>query len=422
MAATVLIIGSGGREHALAWKLAQSSHVGRIIVCPGNDGMGDVARCVAAHDIDAWCRAAHDNAVDLVVIGPEKPLVEGAADRLRAEGFAVFGVSAEAARLEGDKAYAKDFLEEFRIPAAKSRCFDDARLACAYLDEHPGPWVVKATGLAAGKGVSVCDDEAQAKIEVRRMLDDRAFGEAGARVLIEERLTGPELSVFAILDGKRMASFAPSRDHKRLLAGDRGPNTGGMGAYTPVADADAAMMERIDREILRPTLDGLSARAINFRGLLFVGLMLTADGPKVLEYNCRFGDPETQVVLPACDDDLFVLLDGAAHGELPVEGRLELSRPAVGIVLAAEGYPVAPRKGDGIDGIDEFPRDGLLFHAGTKRADQRWQTDGGRVLCAVAHGDDVGSARRRAVELAASIHFAGAQRRDDIALQEENAS
>jgi phosphoribosylamine--glycine ligase len=331
-------------------------------------------------------------------------------------------VSASAARLEGDKAYAKDFLVEFGIPAAASECFDDAREACAYLDEHPGPWVVKATGLAAGKGVSVCDDEAQAKIEVRRMLDDRAFGDAGARVLIEERLEGPELSVFAVIDGERMACFAPSRDHKRLLAGDRGPNTGGMGAFTPVADADAAMLEQIDREVLAPTLKGLQSRGLDFRGLLFVGLMLTADGPKVLEYNCRFGDPETQVVLPAFDGDLYALLHGAAVGELPVEGRLKMSRPAVGIVLAADGYPVAPRKGDGIDGIDDFPADGLLFHAGTKRADESWKTNGGRVLCAVAHGDNVSAARLRAVELATGIKFDGAQRRDDIALQEESAS
>ncbi len=416
MGQRVLVIGSGGREHALAWKLSQSPRVEEVLVGPGNDGMRDVARRVDAGEDGGWAQLARREKVDLVVIGPENPLVEGLADRLRAAGLAVFGPSAAAARLEGDKAFAKAFMEAAGVPTARAEIFDDATRALRWLDEHPGRWVVKAAGLAAGKGVIVCDDAAQASEAVHRIMQEQAFGTAGATVVIEERLEGPELSVFAVLDGHRAAWFAPSRDHKRLLEGDRGPNTGGMGAFTPVPDVDEALMRRVIDEVLDPTVEELRRRGLDYRGLLYLGLMLTADGPRLLEYNCRFGDPETQVVLPAYPGDLYELLDGAARGHLPVEGGLPREGAAVGFVLASEGYPVSPRKGLPIDGLEGA--EGLIFHAGTRRHEGRWLTAGGRVLCAVARADELGEARRRALHLAEGLRFPGAQIRRDIAARE----
>jgi phosphoribosylamine--glycine ligase len=417
--ANVLIVGSGGREHALAWRLSRSPTVGTVYVAPGSDGMADVAELVAANDHQSWLGAATDLRADLVVIGPEAPLVDGLGDELRRRDFAVFGPSRDGARLEGDKAYAKEFLEEFGIPTARSVHFDQLAPALAYLKEHPGACVVKATGLAAGKGVSVCDDELGAERAVRLCLEEGVFGQAGASVLIEERLVGPELSVFAVLDGHRLAWFAPSRDHKRIGDGDTGPNTGGMGAYTPVADATPELMAEVSQSILQPSLAGLRSRGIDFRGLLYVGLMLTPEGPKVLEYNCRFGDPETQVVLPTYDGDLFELLLGAARGELPCTGALPTTGAAVGVVLASRGYPAGSEKGVAIPGLDDLGERDLVFHAGTRREQGSWLTNGGRVLCAVAAAPSLGPARDSAQALADRLLFPGAQRRRDIARQEE---
>ncbi len=416
MGKRVLVIGGGGREHALAWKLSASPQVEAVMAAPGNDGIAQIARCVQVSDAAGWEELARAEGVDLVVIGPENPLVEGAADRLRAAGLAVFGPSAAAARLEGDKAFAKEFMESAGIPTARAEIFYDASKALAWLREHPGRWVVKAAGLAAGKGVVVCDDAAQAEDALQRIMVDGAFGAAGHTVLLEERLEGPELSVFVVLDGQRAAWFAPSRDHKRLLEGDRGPNTGGMGAFTPVPDVDEALMTRVIEEILLPTLDELRRRGLDYRGLLYLGLMLTGEGPKVLEYNCRFGDPETQVVLPAYPGDLFELLDGAARGRLPVEGALPRKGAAVGFVLAAPGYPGKAVKDIPIEDLDAA--DGLFFHAGTRREGGIWRTAGGRVLCAVGQGKTLAEARRRALEGAEKVRFEGAQIRRDIAVRE----
>lgn len=416
--ARVLVVGSGGREHALAWKLGQSPQVDEVLVAPGNDGMADVATLVAAADIDDWVRTALEHAVDLVVVGPEVPLVDGLADRLRAEGLNVFGPGADAARIEGDKDWAKRLFAEASIPTAAFATFDALEPALEHVAAIDGPCVVKATGLAAGKGVTVCDHRAQAEAAVRDCLGG-AFGTAGASVLIEERLEGPELSVFAVTDGERLAWFEPSRDHKRLGEGDRGPNTGGMGAYTPVADATDELMERVRREILEPTVAALRVRGLQYRGLLYAGLMLTADGPKVLEYNCRFGDPETQVVLPAFDGDLYPLLLSAARGRLERTGALPGHGAAVGVVLASEGYPASSAKGVAIDGLSNLQAGDLVFHAATVRDAQGiWRTNGGRVLSAVGQAPDLDGARIRAQALADRLLFEGAQRRLDIARPE----
>ncbi len=414
MAARVLVVGSGGREHALAWKLNQSRRVAKVLATPGNDAMAAVAKCLPSPPTGQWGAFARDEGIDLVIVGPEAPLVAGLTDELRAAGVIVFGPSAAAARLEGDKAFSKQFMHDAGVPTAQAQEFHEVDAALAYLDDHPGPRVVKATGLAAGKGVSVCDDADQAKVEVQRMLGDRVFGDAGASVLLEERLSGPELSVFAVVDGTNYCWFAASRDHKRLRDDDAGPNTGGMGAYTPVADATEALMQTIDDTVLAPSVTQLRERDLDYRGLLYVGLMLTPRGPMVLEYNCRFGDPETQVVLPTFNGDLFTLLDDAARGRLRARGQLPQSECGVGIVLASAGYPENPRRGDIVSG-DLDPSHATVFHAGTQRVQDEWKTSGGRVLCVVSTDASLSQAHAHAMEAARGIHFAGSQWRRDIA-------
>lgn len=417
--AKVMVVGSGGREHALVHALARATDVSEVFCAPGNPGMVGSATLVTAESPAAIERAARELSIDLVVVGPEQPLVEGLADRLRSAGLTVFGPGAVAAQIEGDKHWAKQLLRDAGVPVAAGESFTELDAALSYVRSLDGPCVVKASGLAAGKGVTVCDDVDQALGAVRACLGDRAFGEAGSTVLVEERLTGPELSVFAVADGQRLAWFAPGRDHKRLGANDTGPNTGGMGAYTPVGDATPELMEQVRREILEPTLGALRARGLDYRGLLYAGLMLTPDGPKVLEYNCRFGDPETQVVLPAFDGDLFAVLHGAAIGRLPIEGPLSSEGAAAGVVLASAGYPAGAQKGVEIPGLSRLHDDDLVFHAATRYEGGRWFTNGGRVLCAVGRARTLTEARARAQELAARLHFEGAQSRADIALQEE---
>jgi phosphoribosylamine--glycine ligase len=417
----LLVIGSGGREHALAWKLAHSPLATAVYVAPGNDGMRDVATVIPVADEAGWTSLIAEHHIDLVVVGPEGPLAGGLADRLRARGCAVFGPGAAAARLEGDKAFAKEFMRAAGVPTAQARAFDDLQQALRHVDGLDAPCVVKATGLAAGKGVTVCDDPAQARAAVRESLQERAFGDAGRTILIEERLCGRELSVFALLDGERCCWLLPSRDHKRLEDGDRGPNTGGMGAYAPVSDATPQLMGKVVAEVLEPTLAELRRRSLDYRGLLYVGLMLTARGPQVLEYNCRFGDPETQAVLPTLDFDLLPLLWGAARGELPAQGELRSRGAAVCVVLAAEGYPASPVKGRPITGIEQAAAQALVFHAGTRQDGGRCVTAGGRVLCVVGTAANVPAARRRARSAAEHIRFEGMQMRHDIARDEEIA-
>ena len=395
----VLLLGSGGREHALAAALHASPRLGRLTIAPGNPGTAELGRNVALDPTDAEAVVAfaeHDR-IGLVVVGPEAPLVAGVADALAEARIPVFGPSRAAAQLEGSKGFAKDLARDCGIPTAGYRRFDDAQAARAHLARIPYPAVIKADGLAAGKGVVIAADRAEATRAVDVMLGG-AFGAAGACIVIEDCLVGPELSFFALCDGERALAFGSAQDHKRAGEGDTGPNTGGMGAVSPAPVLTLALEARIMDEIVRPTLRGMAARGMPFRGVLFAGLMLTADGPKLIEFNVRFGDPETQAILPRLDEDLLPLLEAMAGGRLP-EGPIRF-RPehAVAVVLAAEGYPDAPLKGSEIRGLDHAAAlTGVtLFHAGTRRDGDRLLADGGRVLTVTGLGRDVAAARARA--------------------------
>ncbi|MDP3499458.1 MAG: phosphoribosylamine--glycine ligase [Myxococcales bacterium] len=410
----VLVLGSGAREHALAWKLKQSPSLTALFIAPGNPGTEDLGTTVTVdqNDPSAVVALVKAQRIELLVVGPEAPLVAGVADAVRRAGVLVFGPDAAAARVEGSKAFAKEIMLAAGVPTAMARVFTDrdeaARAAAA-----GGAIVVKADGLAAGKGVVVADSGAEAAQAVR------ALGRlpAGQTVLLEERLSGPELSVMALCDGERAVLLPPSQDHKRLLDGDRGPNTGGMGAYAPARLLDDDQLEHLRLTVMLPTLRVLAERGAPFRGALYAGLMLTPQGPKVLEFNARLGDPETQVLMMQTADDLLPLLHAAAVGALP-ERRLRLEPGyAVGIVLAAPGYPDAPRAGLPISGLDlATPSDVVVFHAGTKRdASGRVITAGGRVLTVCARGATVSAAREQALQHALRIEFEGRQLRHDIA-------
>jgi phosphoribosylamine---glycine ligase len=417
----LLLIGSGGREHALAWKLAQSPRVDEVLVVPGNAGTAVEPKCrnvaIAATDVDALLALAADEDVALTVVGPEGPLVAGIVDRFRAAGRRIFGPSAAAAQLEGSKAFAKDFLARHRIPTAHYAVFTDLDAALAHLAAVGAPIVVKADGLAAGKGVVVAETLAEAEAAVRDMLGGNAFGAAGARVVIEEFLAGEEASFICMVDGGHALPMATSQDHKRVGDGDTGPNTGGMGAYSPAPVVTAAVHERVLREIIAPTVAGMAADGMPFTGFLYAGLMIDADGaPKVIEFNVRFGDPETQPVMLRLRSDLVDLVEAALEGRLAaVEAEWD-PRPALGIVLAAAGYPGTPRSGDAIDGLaTATSTDVKVFHAGTARADDgRTVTAGGRVLTVCALGADIAEARQRAYAALAPLHFDGMFCRRDI--------
>jgi phosphoribosylamine---glycine ligase len=410
----VLVLGSGAREHALAWKLNQSPLLSALFIAPGNPGTEGLGSTLAVdpNDPSAVVALVKSARIDLLVVGPEAPLVAGVADAVRRAGVPVFGPDAAAARVEGSKAFAKEIMLAAGVPTATARVFtdrDDAASAAA----TGGPIVVKADGLAAGKGVVVADSGAEAAEAVR------ALGRlpAGQTVLLEERLSGPELSVMALCDGEHAVLLPPSQDHKRLLDGDRGPNTGGMGAYAPARLLDDAQLEQVRCKVMLPTLRVLAERGAPFRGALYAGLMLTAQGPKVLEFNARLGDPETQVLMMQTADDLLPLLHAAAVGALP-DRRLQLEPGyAVGIVLAAPGYPEAPRVGLPISGLELVaPADVAVFHAGTKRdSSGRVVTAGGRVLTVCARGSTVSAARDQALRHALRIDFEGRQLRRDIA-------
>jgi phosphoribosylamine--glycine ligase len=418
----IFLVGSGGREHALAWKLAQSELVELIVVAPGNPGIAAVpkVRCVpiGADASEELVAAAVAEKADLVVCGPETALVAGLGDAARDAGLAFFGPSAAAAEIEGSKAYAKKLMAAAGVPTAAFGAFDELDAALAFIDAQPGQVVVKADGLAAGKGVVVASTKDEANAAARAMMADRAFGAAGARVVVEERLLGREVSMMAFCDGERIALLATSEDHKAVGDGDTGPNTGGMGTYSPSLLVDDALRERIVRTIFEPTVRALAADGRPFRGLLYGGLMLTPDrGPMVIEWNCRFGDPETQSVLARMEDDLYPWLAGAARGQLPPGAPRFFDGAAVCIVLAAAGYPGKVRTGDVIAG---FPlgadHDGVLaFHAGTRTdGEGRLVTAGGRVLGITARGRSFKEARARAYSAAADVRFEGMHYRRDI--------
>ena len=417
----VLVVGSGGREHALAWKISQSPLVRAVFAAPGNPGIAEVATLVplAAHDVAGIAGWARSNAIDLVVVGPEAPLVAGLVDRLAGDGIPAFGPSAAAAEIEGSKAFAKRLMREAGVPTAAFGTFTDADAAAAFIDAQPGLVVVKADGLAAGKGVVVAATKDEAKAAARRMLEARAFGDAGAQVVIEERLSGREVTMMAICDGTRLALLASSEDHKAVGDGDVGPNTGGMGTVSPSTLVDDALAQQMLETLFVPTVRALTEMGRPFRGLLYGGFMLTPDrGPMVIEWNCRFGDPETQSVLMRMDGDLVPWLAGAAAGAMPAGVPRARSGVAVCVALAAGGYPGTPRLGDEITRLPASTSDLVVFHAGTRRdSDGRLVTAGGRVLGVTAYGADLAAARARAYAAVEDITFDGKHFRRDIGMR-----
>ncbi len=425
MAMKVMVVGSGGREHALCWKIAQSELVDEVVCAPGNAGIAEVARCeaVAANDLAGIVALARREEPRLVVVGPEEPLCQGLADRMRAEGLAVFGPGADGARMEGSKGWAKDFLERYHIPTASARRFDRSGLAKGYLEScTTWPQVVKADGLAAGKGVYVCEDARSAKRAVDGIMEEGRHGKAGERILVEEFLEGQEASAFAIIDGRTILILEPVQDHKQVGEGDSGPNTGGMGVTSPVPILNRRLHKQIEQRVLVPTVHGLRQEEIDFRGVLFVGLMLTDSGPRVIEYNVRFGDPECQALMRRLKGDLVPILLATAEGRLEEIDIPEWdTRPVVGVVAASRGYPGDYRKGDPIHGLarSEETAEVVVFHAGTKRQGRDVVTNGGRVLCVTALGENLEDARLRAYAGYDAIEWDGKFCRRDIGRREE---
>jgi len=417
----VLVVGGGGREHALCVALAKSPQVEAVFCAPGNGGIAGVATCrpdLLASDLGGLAAFAAEERIDLTVVGPEAPLVAGIVDRFQQEGLRIFGPSKEAARLEGSKDFAKRVMLKNNVPTAAHRTFSELAEAKEHVEQNEVyPIVVKADGLAAGKGVTVCEDREQALTALDEAMGARRFGDAGAVVVIEEFVRGEEASVHAITDGETLLVLPSSQDHKRVGEGDTGPNTGGMGAYSPAPIVEGDMMDRIVRTILVPTLHGLKREGTPFCGVLYAGLMITKGGPRVLEYNVRFGDPETQVLLPRMKSDLFEILYAAAEGDLSDHEGLDLdARPCVGVVVASAGYPGAYQGGKPIAGLEAASAmEGVtVYHAGTRLSGSRLVTAGGRVLCVSALGEDLQAARDRAYEAADGISFDGAYVRRDI--------
>ena len=424
----VFVIGGGGREHALAWKLAQSPRVTNVFVAPGNAGtaLEDTITNVdlSVSDLDGLVTFAESQNIDYTVVGPEAPLVDGIVDRFEAKGLRCFGPRADCAQLEGSKAFTKEFLKRHNIPTAAYGAFTDVDQAIAYLDEVGAPIVVKADGLAAGKGVILAETLNEAKSAVRDMLQGNLFGDAGSRVVIEEFLTGEEASFIVMVDGTDVLPLASSQDHKAAHDRDTGPNTGGMGAYSPAPVVDQTCHDRIMAEVIQPTIRGLAADGLRYRGFLYAGIMVTADGtPKVLEYNCRFGDPETQPILLRLKSDLLDLVEAACHGGLANQIAVWDSRAALGVVMAAPGYPGDYPKGSAIR-LGQDMADTKVFHAGTAMSNDQAVTSGGRVLCVTALGSGVTEAQAKAYERLKTVQFEGAEYRTDIgyrAVERENA-
>jgi phosphoribosylamine--glycine ligase len=414
----VLLLGSGGREHAIGWKLAQSPDLEILMSAPGNPGLaalGPVFPSLDPLDFDEVARVALANRIDLVVVGPEGPLAAGVVDALTKRGIMTFGPTRKAARLEASKSYAKEVMARAGVPTAAARSFGDLDAALAHIDDLEGPYVVKADGLAAGKGVLVTERRSEARDWARRCLNG-GFAEAGTIIVIEDYLEGPELSVMALCDGQRAVGLPAARDHKRLLDSDLGPNTGGMGCFSPVDIPEGLVAEIVDT-VMAPVTAALAAEGVPYRGFLYAGLVLTPEGPRVLEFNCRLGDPEAQVVLPLLDEDLLTLLATAASGQLPSRELRVHDKAAVDVVLAAPGYPDAVRIGSRIEGAEDAERtsDSIhIFHAGTEFSADGMATSGGRVLNVVGLGRDVAAARAAAYTAVDKISFAGKQFRHDI--------
>ncbi|MDH5518705.1 MAG: phosphoribosylamine--glycine ligase [Gammaproteobacteria bacterium] len=426
----VLVIGNGGREHALAWKAAQSADVETVFVAPGNAGTASEAKLenvnIGVTDIDELIAFAKDNEIGLTIVGPEAPLVIGIVDQFQAAGLRIFGPSQGAAQLEGSKAFTKDFLQRHKIPTAAYGNFTDVDEAVAYIEQQGAPIVVKADGLAAGKGVILAQTNAEAIAAVKDMLSGNAFGDAGARVVIEEMLIGEEASFICMVDGEHVLAMATSQDHKARDNGDLGPNTGGMGAYSPAPVVTPEMHQRIMDEVIWPTVKGMAAEGNDYTGFLYAGVMIDAAGtPKVLEYNVRFGDPETQPIMMRLQSDLVALCNAAVDKQLDQVSAQWDTRNALGVVLAAGGYPASYHSADIISGLEtNTATDRKIFHAGTAEKDGNIVTAGGRVLCAVALGDSVSEAQSKAYELVKQIDWDKVYYRTDIgyrAVQRENA-
>lgn len=416
----VLVVGSGGREHAIAWKLSQNSKVEQIFCAPGNAGIENLATCVPdldVTDIPKLVTFANSKKIDFTVVGPEVPLSLGITDAFEAQGLKVFGPTQKAAELEASKVFAKYFMNKYNIPTAQSEVFNNRNNALDYVKKIGVPIVIKADGLAAGKGVIICTNIEEVENALARIFDDREFGDAGSKVVVEEFLAGEEVSIFAVSDGVNYKILAPSQDHKPILDGDQGPNTGGMGAYAPAINLDKETREFIINKVIEPTIEGMALEDRPYRGVLYAGLILTADGPKVLEYNCRFGDPETQVVLPLIKSDFLEMLLAASEGKLANYNYEQHDFTAVCVVMASSGYPGKYTKGETILGLDRaFEKNVFVFHAGTRRKDSKSVvTSGGRVLGVTAWAETVPDAIKQAYAAVGKIAFNGAYYRKDIA-------
>jgi phosphoribosylamine--glycine ligase len=416
----ILVIGSGGREHALAWKLRQSPHAERIFCAPGSAGTSEIAENLAipATDLEGLVRFAKENRVDLTVVGPDDPLAAGIVDLFTAEKLRAFGPTKSAARIEASKIFAKELMRAQKIPTAEAQTFSDSREAIRYCERVKFPVVIKADGLALGKGVMIVADAATAQSTIDEMINQRRFGDASRRIVIEEFLCGTECSLHALVDGKNYLLLQSARDHKRALDGDQGPNTGGMGAFSPANNWNSELQSQFETEIMQPLLRGFPQERIQFRGLLYPGLIITSDGPRVLEFNCRFGDPETQALLPRMESDLLPLLEATIDGTI---NRCAIEwdpRAAVTVVLASGGYPGKYETGKPISGLSDAAKlqDVQIFHAGTKRDGGEIKTAGGRVLAVTALGATIEAARARAYEAVSRIHFENCHYRRDIAL------
>lgn len=413
----ILVIGRGGREHAIVWALRRSPKVEKVYCAPGNAGIARLAETVPIGEMefDRLVRFARDNRIDLAVVGPDDPLAAGIVDAFEAAGVPAYGPRRNAAEIEGSKIFMKNLLRKYNIPTARYETFNDYEAALAWLREQPVPVVIKADGLAAGKGVTVCRTRGEAELALRRTMVDKAFGAAGERVVIEEFLTGQEMSLLSFVDGETVRPMVPAQDHKPVFDGNKGPNTGGMGTYSPLPHIPAAVVEEAAETIVKPVARALAAEGRPFRGVLFAGLMLTDSGPKAIEFNARFGDPEAQVVLPRLETDLVDIILASLNGRL---GDIDIrwrDEAAVCVILASAGYPGDYAKGLPIEGLEEAEREALVFHAGTAERDGRIVTDGGRVLGVVGRGADIREARERAYAAADKIRIEGKHCRTDIA-------
>ena len=414
----MLVIGGGGREHAIVWALKKSEKVKELFCAPGNAGIAQLAECVpiAVSEFDELVRFAKEASIDLVFVGPDDPLADGIVDAFEAAGIPAFGPDKKAAEIEGSKIFMKDLLKKYNIPTAKYETFTEYEAALSYLSTQSTPIVIKADGLAAGKGVTVAATMEEAEQALREAMVEKVFGEAGNQIVIEEFLEGQEMSILAFVDGETVKPMVPAQDHKPIFDGDKGPNTGGMGTYTPLPHIDPSIIDEAIRTIINPTAKAMVSEGRPFRGVLFAGLMITKDGPKTIEFNARMGDPETQVVLPRLKTELVDIVLAAMNGRL-ADMDIEWSdEAAVCVVLASEGYPASYPKGRVITGLSEAEAQGaLVFHAGTAMKDGQFATAGGRVLGIVGLGADIAEARSRAYEAASVVQFEGKQNRTDIA-------